>query len=203
MAGAEPPLWLAHADAPFVLQALDGGATVYAQINEIADGPDQSFAQFAAAMGARIAEPRVRRLVIDLRHNNGGDGGLNWLLVREIVRAARLDRDGGLFVVVGPRTFSAAMNLASMLETHASVIFVGEPTGSRPNFYGEDTSFTLPHSRLTGSISSAWFQGGETSDDLRPFIAPDLPAPLTPEALRAGLDPALEAIAAYVAEHRE
>jgi hypothetical protein len=203
MAGAEPPLWLAHADSPFVLQTLDDGATVYAQVNTIADGPDQSFAQFAAALGARIAEPRVRRLVIDLRHNNGGDGGLNWILVREIVRATRLDREGGVFVIIGSRTFSAAMGLASMLETHASVIFVGEPTGSRPNFYGEDTPFTLPHSRLTGSISSAWFQGGETSDDLRPFIAPDLPAPLTPDALRTGRDPALEAVAAYAAEHQE
>jgi hypothetical protein len=190
-------LWLAHPGDAFHVEPLDGGVTIYAQVNRIEDSPPGSFAKFASDLGDRLRAPGVRRLIVDLRHNNGGSGSLNWTLVSEIVRASAVNRRGGLFVITGPRTFSAAMNLASMLETHTPAIFVGEPTGSRPNFYGEDTNFTLPNSRLTGSISSAWFQGGTTSDDQRPFIAPDLPAPLTITDLRSGRDPALEAIRQY------
>ena len=117
--------------------------------------------------------------------------------MREVVRCG-CDRPGGVFVITGRRTFSAAQTLASMLETHTSAVFVGEPTGSRPNFHGEDSEFTLPWSGLKGSISSAWFQGGETSFDQRPWIAPDLPAELTPGDLAARRDPSLAAIAAYL-----
>src|SRR6185295_14240944 len=113
----------------------------------------EAFAHFASVLGQRLRQSNVAALVLDLRHNNGGDGSLNWLLVREIVRAEKLDRDGALYVITGRRTFSAAMTLASMLETHTHAIFVGEPTGSRPNFYGEDTPLTLPYSGLSGSIS--------------------------------------------------
>jgi hypothetical protein len=90
------------------------------------------------------------------------------------------------------------MLLTSMLESHLDATFVGEPTGSSPQFYGEDTFFRLPYSGLTGSISSRWFQNRFISDDERPWIAPDIVAELTLDDLRNGRDPALEAIRAYL-----
>ncbi|MGD9981464.1 MAG: hypothetical protein AB7H66_08020 [Hyphomonadaceae bacterium] len=199
---APSPPWLAHTSDAFYLAQADRNGIVYAQVNRIGDAEDETFAAFSARLGEALRQRRVRTLVLDLRHNNGGNGALNWTLVRELVRAEHINHERGLYVVVGRRTFSAAMNLASMIETHTNAIFVGEPTGSRPNFYGEDTPFRLAYSGLTGSISSAWFQGGETSDDLRPWIAPDLPAPLTLDDLRGGRDPAMAAIAAHLAEQR-
>ncbi len=203
LGGTAPlPLWLARSSEPFFIESLDNGRTIYAQINQIGDDGSKTYRDFTSELGDHIRAWGVRRLIIDLRHNNGGNNELNWPLVREIVRVPQIADGGGLYVIVGRRTFSAAMNLASMLETHADVIFVGEPTGSRPNFYGEDTFFTLPNTRLTGSISSAWFQGGGTSDDSRPFIAPELFAPLTLEDMRSGRDPAMIAIARHDGEWR-
>ena len=88
-----------------------------------------------------------------------------------------------------------------MIEFHTDAIFVGEPTGASPQFYGEDTHFRLPYSGLMGSISSRWFQNRFISDDERPWIAPDIAAELTFDDVRDGRDPAMEAIRAYLAEH--
>ena len=93
------------------------------------------------------------------------------------------------------------MLLSSMVEFHTEAIFVGEPTGSSPQFYGEDTHFRLPYSGLTGSISSRWFQNRFISDDERPWIGPDIVAELTLDDVRNGRDPALEAIRQYLADH--
>lgn len=199
--GGEAPLWLSRTGEAQWMAPLESPRALYVQVNQVREAEPGGLRRFAEAMGERLRAEPDRVLILDLRHNNGGNGGLNWALVREIVRCG-CDRPGGLFVITGRRTFSAAQTLASMLETHTEAIFAGEPTGSRPNFHGEDTEFTLPWSGLKGSISSAWFQGGETSFDTRPWIAPDLPAPLTVEALAAGRDPALEAIAAHLAVRR-
>ena len=192
------PLWLSRTGEAQWFSDLDGTDTVYAQINQIRDADNHTFAEFAAELGRHVRETGARHLIIDLRHNLGGDGSLNADLMRELIQLPGIDHDTGLFVITGRRTFSAAMNLTALIEGMSDAIFVGESTGSRPNFYGEDTSVDLPYSRLHGSISSRWFQGGATSDDLRPWIAPDLPAELTLADVIAGRDPAMDAIASFL-----
>ncbi|MDJ0657199.1 MAG: hypothetical protein QNJ40_23770 [Xanthomonadales bacterium] len=193
-----PPLWLRKIDSAFWHTSVDELKLVYAQINQIRNGADQSLESFGRELRRQVTEGGYRHLVLDLRHNNGGNGYLNWPFVRELVRTEALDGPGGLFVIAGRRTFSAAMLLASMLESHTDAIFVGEPTGSSPQFYGEDTEFRLPYSGLTGSVSSRWFQNRFISDDERPWIAPDIPAELTVGDLRKGRDPAMNAIRQYL-----
>jgi tetratricopeptide (TPR) repeat protein len=201
MGPAELPMWLARKDEAHWFDDLEDINAVYAQINQTRNTDDRSLAEFASQMTAHIEATGAERLVLDIRNNMGGDGTLNMELIRAILRADNLDHEGGVFVITGPRTFSAAMIMSSMLEQMVGVIFVGEPTGSRPNFYGEDTTVVLPYSQINGSISSRWFQGGETSDDIRPWIAPDIPAELTVDDVLTGNDPALEAIYRYVATH--
>lgn len=194
--GAPTPAWLARTEEPFWFEDRPEDGFVYAQINQIRDGETETLAAFAARLGATLDATDARALVLDLRHNNGGNGTLNWALVREIVRRPAFDRDGGFYVIVGRRTFSAAMLLASMLDELTHATFVGEPTGSAPNIYAEETGFTLPYRGLTGSISSLYYQKGYSSADVRPWIAPDIAAELTAADLAAGRDPALEAIRA-------
>lgn len=195
---AEAPLWLSNLQSNFWFQEINDLDALYVQINQVRNNDDQSYEDFAEDFVAQIDSKGLRRLILDLRHNNGGNGYLNWPLVRAIIRTEAVDRPDGLFVITGRRTFSAAMILASMLEFHTHAIFVGEPTGSRPQFFGEDTPFTLPYSGLQGSISSLFFQNRFASDDHRPWIAPDLHAPLTWDDLTAGRDPALVAIRGYL-----
>ncbi len=194
----ESPAWLKNIDAKLWYDEVEDLGLIYAQINQIRNDETRTLEAFGRELRNRMTEGGFRHLVLDLRHNNGGNGYLNWPFVRELVRTDAIDHPDGLFVITGRRTFSAAMLLSSMLEFHTDAIFVGEPTGSSPQFYGEDTEFQLPFSGLTGSISSRWFQNRFISDDERPWIAPDIVAELTIDDLREGRDPAMRAIRRYL-----
>ena len=140
------------------------------------------------------ADPSVRRVVVDIRHNYGGETFAS-APVLALLKRPDLDRQGQLFVITGRNTFSAASLFAASLESETSAIFVGEPMGGSPNLYGDTTDVPLPYSRLVLTIATQYFVGS-TPDDLRLTIEPDIPAPLTAADFFAGRDPALAAILA-------
>lgn len=167
-------------------------AAVYARIAEIADDPDETYAEFANRLGAYLAGAPARRLIIDLRGNPGGDNTLNPQLLRALLRTPWLEEPGALFVLTDGGTFSAAMNLAEQLEHWLPAIFVGGGTGGRPNHYGDARKLALPATGLTVRVSSLYWQNHP--NDARDAIMPLLVAVPTIAQLRSGLDPALEAL---------
>ncbi|NAS14446.1 tetratricopeptide repeat protein [Poritiphilus flavus] len=191
-------LWTSDPENFYWYKYLEEQKVVYCQFNQVRNKPEQSLAEFAKELFSFVDTREVRALVLDIRLNNGGNNFLNKALVQQIIRSEKINTHGKFFTIIGRRTFSAAMNLASDLEQQTNTIFVGEPTASRPNFYGEDDEFSLPYSGLRGSISSRYWQGGSTSEDNRPWIAPDLVAELSAEEYSNDRDPALEAIFEYL-----
>lgn len=169
---------------------------VFAAYNGCADADSESVAAFAERLGRALAEPGVRRLVLDLRWNGGGNNHLNRPLLEAIVQARTVNRPGRLFVITSPHTFSAAMCLAGELDLYTHAVFVGEPTGSSPNFVGETNFVPLPWSGVRVSISNLAWQN-TTASDRRPWIPPRLPVPWRFADWRAGRDAALEAIRAW------
>jgi len=131
--------------------------------------------------------------VIDLRENPGGDftKGRDLLLPR--LRVHRLNERGRLFVAIGRFTFSAAMTNAADFLNETNATLVGEPTGARPNGWQEKGEFTLPHSHLQVSVSTAYYR---FLDEDLPAVMPHEHIPLTWEDFRAGRDPVLEWIVA-------
>jgi hypothetical protein len=109
-----------------------------------------------------------------------------------------VNQRGKLFVIIGRRTFSAAQNAATLFERHTEAIFVGEPTGSNPNFIGEGITLTLPYSKVIASVSDLYWQSGWPKDK-RKWIAPLLYTPPSFAAFRVNRDLAMEAILAYPA----
>lgn len=102
---------------------------------------------------------------------------------------------GSLFALIGRHTFSAAQHFINQLDTHTEVTFVGECSGSRPQFVGEGNPFRLPYSGLDVNISNRFWQGTFALDG-RLWIAPHIRAEFTSHDYRANRDPALEAILA-------
>jgi hypothetical protein len=161
----------------------------------VRDDAAESLAVFTARIFRFIDENPVARLVIDLRWNNGGNTFLEMPLLHRLIGCEKVNRRGGLFVIIGRRTFSAAQNLATMIERHTEAIFAGEPTGASPNFVGESIPVELPYSKIRGTISDLYWQSGWAMD-YRTWIAPRLYAPPTFATYTANRDPALEAILA-------
>jgi hypothetical protein len=91
------------------------------------------------------------------------------------------------------------MNFTSLLEDRTAAIFVGEPAGGSPAHYGDATGFTMPNSKLSFNVSTQHWDLGVQPTDVREVHEPGFLAPTTMEALRAGRDPAMEAIRAWKA----
>jgi hypothetical protein len=97
---------------------------------------------------------------------------------------------------LGRYTVSAGMMLASEIERNTDAIFVGEPTGSSPNFVGQDVGIRLPYSGMQGSLSDLYWQNSSATD-FRVWIPPLLYTPPSFVLYSSNRDPALEAILDY------
>jgi hypothetical protein len=98
-----------------------------------------------------------------------------------------------LWVLTSRTTFSAAQNFINQVERWTDATFVGEPSGSKPNFAGEDTELLLPYSGVRGSISTRWWQDSGPLDR-RQWIAPHQSVGVRSTDYFANRDPVLEAV---------
>ena len=169
---------------------------MYCQINRIRNAPNLNFSQFAEALFRSIDSAGAEKLVIDLRWNNGGNTMLVMPLINAIIQHPNINKRGNLFIITGRRTYSAAQNLSTYLERFTNPIFVGEPTGSSPNFVGEEEPLFLPYSRMPINVSDLYWQSSMPTDR-RTWIAPLLYTPPSFEYFKVNRDPALEAIVDY------
>lgn len=188
------PLWLRHPYRPYWFEVLPEEGLVYAQYNDAVEEETYPFERFVDELFAAIEGSGARALVLDVRLNSGGETYLARPLVERLLATPALHGPGGLFVITGRRTSSSGMRFTSTLEQWTDAIFVGEPTGQPPNTFGGVNVYRLPHSGLPLRVSSRLWIGGRTSDDHRPWIAPDLVAELTAADYAAGIDPAMESI---------
>lgn len=183
------PAWLRDPHDSFWWEWQPESGTAYIQYAFVAGG----YGTLLDEVEARIADGGVERVVLDLRHNPGGDNTKFWTL-REFIGS--LEELGiPAYVVIGRATFSAAGNLVTELERETSAILVGEDSGTSPNQFGDSMMTDLPHSGLVFRVASQWHVKSDPADQ-RITIEPDLRAPLSSSDYFGDRDPAMEAILA-------
>lgn len=192
------PLYLQHPEKNYWMQFLEAQQILYFQFNQVVNEQEESIEAFNEKLLKAIAENPVEALVVDIRNNPGGNGFLGLPLIRTLIKSDKINQRGKLFVITGRRTFSAAMEFAGKIEILTNALFVGEPTGSSPNNYAEHNPIILPYSGLMASYSSRYYQHGYSSDDDRPFIAPDIAAELHSSEYFNNIDPAMDIIIKYL-----
>lgn len=160
---------------PLAMAYVPDARAIYLQFNEVIPPMGESMELFAKRFAQFSDAHDAERLVIDLRHNPGGDNTVLRPLLVSLIRS-KFNHRGGMFVLIGPTTFSAAQTFVDRLENYADVIFVGQPTSNNVNFYGDPVGTELPNSHLDVEMAHLWWQD-EDPRDMRTATFPEIAVP--------------------------
>jgi hypothetical protein len=106
--------------------------TLYVRLAQLrGEGVEPVHAFMRRAM-ASADSAGAQRLVVDLRWIAGSDARLLVPLIKGVVKRNRFSRVGGLYVVIGPDSFSPAQNAATLLGHYAHPIFLDRPPRTGP-----------------------------------------------------------------------
>lgn len=189
----QEPLYLSRMEDKSWMTSLADIDALYVQIHTIRNTEEESFEAFSMRVGEAASRNDIKHLVLDLRHSPGGNGYLTPHLLRQLVRFSATPEKGELYILIGRNTFSASQNLITDLDWIVDPIFVGEPSGSKPNAFSESGHLSLPYSGLSLMVSSQFHQHSWPEDE-RIWIAPDVPVGLASTQFFNGEDPALKTI---------
>ena len=141
-------------------------------------------------MVEEVERQKPQRLFVDLRNNGGGGSRVLEPIVDWLASHPVLNHPSRCFVAIGRRTFSSAMlNTVHFRERTAATI-LGEPTGGKPNAYGEVKMVRLPRSGIGVWFSTNYFSSVEGNP---PSVDPDRLVETSAEDYFAGRDPVLAA----------
>jgi hypothetical protein len=169
---------------------LPGTNDLYIRYDRCADDKDKSVKRFAEEAIKAISEFNVRTVIIDLRRNGGGNSALLGPFISNLAAWKKKTPDGRIAVLIGRNTFSSAVMNAVDLRSDAGAALFGEPTGGKPNHFGEVRTFELPNSRITVQYSTKYFK---TQDHDTPGVMPDVPVDMSSSDFIAARDPVLQA----------
>lgn len=179
----ETPLSRLEPESPFVIRAIPGQKTVYVNWRRYDKLKDN-----AAKLWDLVDTSDVATIVIDLRQNGGGDYkvGRRYMVSQVAKRSTKIRP----IVLIGARTFSAAMVNAIDFRNDAKALLVGGTIGEKPNSYSENDEMTLPASRLMVSYSTRLYKF--VPDDAPNVVEPDHRVEQTWTDTKAGRDAALD-----------
>lgn len=204
LAADKAPSSLREPEVPFRRRSVP---ELEAMVVELRQNVGDGLEPFLEDATRAIREEHPKNLVFDMRLNGGGD--LN--NTRDFAESLPGLVPGRIFVLTSPWTFSAAISTVGYLKQKAPsrVTIVGEAVGDRLVFFAEGRPVTLTNSGvvlLPATQRHDYRNGCREFDDCHgavvrhaiavPSLDPEIAAPWTIEAYRAGRDPGMEAVAA-------
>jgi len=183
------PLYLSNVQEEFWFTHLSGNKIIYFQFNQVQDKKEESLGAFGKRFGDSLQIEKPRLLIIDVRHNNGGNLDLLNPLINGIKNFEQQNPNSKIVVITGRNTFSAAQVFISLINRDTHALFAGEPSSSSPNFVGEGNYISLPYSGAMGSISNKYHES--IPGDKRKWIEPNFPVSLSSQEYFNNEDPVL------------
>jgi C-terminal processing protease CtpA/Prc len=182
------PLAAKHPRQAYWHEFLPDSKTLYLQYNRCQNDPAEPFKDFATRLFAAADAQGSERVIVDLRFNGGGNSEIIRPLLSGLRTRPKLCAKGHLCALIGPATFSSGLWAARDLQKLGATL-LGEPTGGKPNDYGDVKRFSLPHSRLQVQYATKKFrlvQGNPAS------LEPDIVVAQSVGDFMVGRDPVLE-----------
>ncbi|HXG98972.1 MAG TPA: hypothetical protein VNI79_00975 [Sphingomicrobium sp.] len=196
--GVPTPLFLKRVPESHWFEAWPDKSTVYVQFNQVIDDKDETLPQFRLRLRRELDQRPVKNLILDLRHNNGGNT-FNYAELMRTAIAFSAKEGNQLYVLIGRNVYSAAANFTTDIERLGNPIFVGELTGNTGNQEGDEGQILLPYSGWRASVGAVWWQLSSPWDKRR-GIPPHVPVQLTAKAYFAGEDPVLDTVGKLIAQ---
>ncbi len=185
------PLYLRRRGEDHYVTMIDRGRAVFVGYNMTVGSTWPEARKLARLVKSR----KVRRVVVDVRLNPGGDNH-TYAPLFAVLRSKAVNRPGRLVVLISRSTFSAAENFITDLERRTRAVFVGETSGGSPNLYGDATGVDLPAAGVYVNIATRYWQKSFAADT-RVAIVPKVTVPLSSAAFFRGGDPVLAAALAW------
>jgi hypothetical protein len=161
----------------------------YFQYNQCLETPFESFSIFSDRFFQFLSQHELRALIFDVRFNQGGDSDLfsNYFSpkLESFVNSHQLK----LVTITGRRTFSSGLWVAIEMKKKYNCLLIGEPPGNKPDHYGDQGQFVLPHSKLRINYSKRYW---ELTGDHKDSLVPDIYMPVLSSDILAGRDRFLE-----------
>lgn len=158
------PLYLQKQENPLYSSLSNNGFYIRTKSGfEPQDLPENIFYESALA---NIDDGELDYMVVDFRLNGGG----NYMRSIDFAKAApEKIKDGGkLYLIVGPRTFSAAIVTTAMLKYYGGKksIIIGAPMGDNEKFWAETgMPFRLPNSGIQIFYATGYHDWNNGCDD--------------------------------------
>ena len=188
------PLFLEDTETFYWHRIIPEDNLLFIQYNSCRERSDLSFETFTDHIDEDIQNnTEINKLVIDLRHNGGGNSSIMKPLIEKLesyISDGRFTKED-IYLVIGRKTFSSALLNTLEIKEKIDPIIMGEPTGGKPDHFGEIKTFLLPNSKLKVYYSTKYFENASTDED---SVYPDLEIPYTSQDFISGIDPVLEEI---------
>jgi len=189
------PFYRKNAGQNYWQEYIEASKTLYFNYNACREMKSESVEDFGNQLLSLIETSPAEKLIIDLRNNTGGNSALLDPFIHTLKTYKKINQTGKLFVILGRDTFSSALLNAYALKNTTKAILVGEPSGGKPNCYGEVQRFTLKHSGFVVCYSTKYYKIIE--DDLMPSLFPDVERSLTIQNYLDNEDPCMDYILTY------
>ncbi len=182
------PPWLSNFDDEVWFEVDEGSSTLFVGYNTVGAGLYFDIDDLSGI----VDSGDVDRMVVDVRHNGGGDNTTYGPLLDLVARAAD-ELTCGAYVAMSRATFSAAGNFVTDVDRGTNAVLVGEDLGTSPNQYGDGRPVDLAHSGAIVRFAAQYVVKSDP-DDPRLTIEPDIEALLSSSDYFDDRDPVLEAI---------
>lgn len=184
---APRPLYLSGSARPLWATSVANGRAVYVGYNSVRLPPPAILRKLERL----VKGPKVRRVIVDVRLNGGGDNTTYGSLMT-LFGSPTVNKRGKLYLLVGRATFSAAGNFSAEIDRATKAVIVGEPTGGGVETYGDTDSVALQSVGWTVRIAGRYHERKKSRSDRRLAVDPDVRVDLTSEQFFSGRDPVLE-----------
>jgi hypothetical protein len=146
---------------------LGSGDVLYLHLWRVSTGFDPEAGKAIVAAAGRDGDPPWKRVILDLRFNDGGEYPTIYRAIKSLPR--RLAPEGRLMILTDNNTFSGAIITAALAKHFGGkrAAVIGEKAGDRLAFRAEGNDIQLPNSKLTVHTATGYHDWANGCRELR------------------------------------